>query len=471
MLTFISPGRRVFHGIPGKCEYRSRCGLPQSGSYGWASSRQPGGLRHDRRREDLDLEHGRRNAATLYALKTDSARTHQRRHRRHHDKLFSVVNDGRSTAIGAGGAATADGSRGKARTRRSGTTGTVLKAKGTETTTTKTRKVANNNAGSTTPAQRRKKQPSSSLEQTIKSADVEKGTRVRLRDTGRLGTVVGKKAGGWWIVDLFDSWGAGGAAARTSRTDKVAELHLSPKRRKRSKSEVVPGASESAIDEGVAETGGCPVSTRRINMEPLGNAYAEDPSVASASAAATAAAYTASATKGHSANVSKRHHSTSAKSGTSSPKRNSSSTGKGKSGVNGDRSATTAAGKAKRKSGKAATASSAGRRPKGAGTAPLVMPSADTAGVGTIAAAAVPAATANQSTLEIHYVSGEGLAHADMKEWLIFSDLHVSPASLDVSLEVRVRIVSPNLASNVCLAWTPRLMPCVMFRLSSFGSG
>lgn len=45
----------------------------------------------------------------------------------------------------------------------------------------------------------------------------------------------------------------------------------------------------------------------------------------------------------------------------------------------------------------------------------------------------------DKGTVAINAMSGDGLPHADMEEWLIFSDLHVGPGSLDVGLEVSRR--------------------------------
>lgn len=80
----------------------------------------------------------------------------------------------------------------------------------------------------------------------------------------------------------------------------------------------------------------------------------------------------------------------------------------------------------------------AGKAPAGAAArAGVALPSVlrgQTISLDTMATAGAKVA----KPIAIHTLSGDGLAHADMKEWLVFSDLHVGPSSLDVSLEVSI---------------------------------
>ena len=243
---------------------------------------------------------------------------------------------------------------------------------------------------STTPAA-----ASRTEEQTTNGAEIAVGMRVRLRDTGRLGTVVGKKAGGWWVVDLLKSWGGpereatamGAASGRNGNRDDDGGLGKGgPKR------------NESAVSSNR------PISTRRLNMEPLGSAYASSSDeVSEAPTPTPTAAPSAKAAKNE------RQHSTM----------------KGSGQTQGD-------------SACAATTSDIAE------------------GTATIAAAVAPPSLHVQSFLPvtppaveggvvIHAMSAEGLAHGEMKEWVVFSDLHVSPASLDVTLQVNVLYVRSTL--------------------------
>lgn len=167
-------------------------------------------------------------------------------------------------------------------------------------------------------------------------ADVVAGTRVRLRDSGRLGTVVGKKAGGWWIVDLAESWGA--VAGDVGG---------------------VPSAGMNRTLSSVSSSS--PITTRRVNMEPLGKAYAAPSSDASG------AVRKAPAVSGAAAGV----------------------------------------------------------------ALPSIL-RGQTISLDTMATAGAKVA----EPIMIRTLSGDGLEHAGMKEWLVFSDLHVGPGTLNVSLEV-----------------------------------
>lgn len=228
-------------------------------------------------------------------------------------------------------------------------------------------------------------------EPTTNGAEIAAGMRVRLRDTGRLGTVVGKKAGGWWVVDLLESWGGAdrGAAATGA----------------------APGSSGNELDEGGGvgqggsnrnESGAAlssgSISTRRLNIEPLGNAYASSSEDASAVSTATATPSAASAKN-------KRLHSTLKRSGRTN---------------GGSATATADIAKGTTATGAIAAATAATAPPSLLGQSTLV------------------ARPAEEGAVAIHTMSAEGLAHAEMKEWMVFSDLHVSPSSLDVTLQVSV---------------------------------
>lgn len=181
-------------------------------------------------------------------------------------------------------------------------------------------------------------------------ADVVAGTRVRLRDSGRLGTVVGKKAGGWWIVDLAESWGA--VAGDVGG---------------------VPSAGMNRTLSSVSSSS--PITTRRVNMEPLGKAYAAPSSDASG------AVRKAPAVSGAAAGV----------------------------------------------------------------ALPSIL-RGQTISLDTMATAGAKVA----EPIMIRTLSGDGLEHAGMKEWLVFSDLHVGPGTLNVSLEVLDRVNEEAMKRSAC---------------------
>lgn len=238
----------------------------------------------------------------------------------------------------------------------------------------------------------------------MSSAEIAAGTRVRLRDTGRLGTVVGKKAGGWWQVDLLEAWNGGGAA------------------------ELAGGEVAAAENDAASTAGSGPVSTRRGNMQPLGNAYASTPSLSSSSEATNAAIAAAAPWK---ANVpgSKRRRVSSSKSSRSAD--TAAAAAPAAPAAIGKAAATKT--KTTKKAGAAAVALPAVLPPPLAGqTISLEVPAP------TGATPVTPEGVEEAVAVAISKMSSEGLAHAAMKEWLVFSDLHVSPGSLAVTLEVRV---------------------------------
>ena len=265
--------------------------------------------------------------------------------------------------------------------------------------------------------------PPSEEESTMSSAEIAAGTRVRLRDTGRLGTVVGKKAGGWWKVDLLETWNGGDAA------------------------ELADGVGATAGNDAASPTTGSgPVSTRRVNMEPLGNAYASSSEATPVTVAAAAAAAAAPPT-GNVVGARKRR--------VSSTKSSSSSSGRAATTRSADTD-TAAAPPAAR--GKAATTKRRTAKKAGAGAgdaaaaSPAVVPPSLVGQTISLeipapsVAAAVPEGGAEEVAVTIGKMSSEGLAHAAMKEWLVFSDLHVSPGSLGVTLEVGYPFIHAMLA-------------------------
>lgn len=275
-----------------------------------------------------------------------------------------------------------------------------MKAKGVDTKYDSSTPAAADNAAS----------PSASAASTPAANGAENlvGTRIRLRDTGRLGTVVGKKAGGWWIVELLESWGGGtGASGGSGRGVGGAAAAESTK----AATEVTGGATRNANTVVVAAGGG-PVSTRRVNMEPLGDAYAssspeEGPSLAGATLPRPQA-------------VARRRRSTAASTTSSSSRKGTKSTSQKKVHIEGSASTP--------------TATAAAVRGAAGGEVSVVEASMKAQAVGR----EMP--TTEEETVAIHAMSAEGLAHAEMTEWLVFSDLHVSPTSLGVSLEVSVGV-------------------------------
>lgn len=248
---------------------------------------------------------------------------------------------------------------------------TAMKAKGADKTTS------------------RRALPPQSAEGIASSAEIAVGTRIRLRDTGRLGTVVRKRRGGWWTVDLLER--LGGPASPDA-----AESSVKPSGGGKA-GPGIEGRDVSTQNVTVVASKGF-ISTRRVNMEPLGGAYASPsnnlPVVVGGTATATLPAATA-----------KRRRSAPTSSGS---RRNSS-----------DGSTTTV------------DAVLTAVREGAAGTATATNTSSPELLRGKVSEA-VPVAT---EAVSIRAMSAEGLPHAEMKEWLVFSDLHVSPGSLDVTLE------------------------------------
>ncbi|CAM9325553.1 unnamed protein product, partial [Ectocarpus sp. 12 AP-2014] len=385
MLSFVG-------GMPGPLP-RGRCRLPRalrefSRASGLVNDRHSGGVDGwyftDRSSAKCD-QRGRRNQPTLYALASSGHRQ-----------------QGPAIPGNWGGACTAPivapPARGSTRAARRGlggfSTSTETKAAKGDTATRRP----------TTPEDK----------PTMSSAAIVAGTRVRLLDTGRLGTVVGK-AGGWWKVDLLESWGGRGGGGAAS------------------------GKALGTEADAASRPSG-PVSTRRMNMEPLGNAYAS-PSTAAETSAGTSAAAASPAAK---APAAKRQRS-------ASTKRN----GKTKevAATPGSVAATAVAGTG----GKAVArgkGTKAGRKTT-RGSTGVVPPSL--AGRTISLQVSPPSATAalvekasETATAAVFNMSADGLAHAEMKEWLVFSDLHVSPASLAVSLEVLDRVNEEAMKRSAC---------------------
>lgn len=253
-------------------------------------------------------------------------------------------------------------------------------------------------------------------------AEISVGSRIRLRDTGRLGTVVGKKAGGWWIVELLQSWGGNiGASGGSGRGVSGAAAE-----RTKAAPEAPGGTTRNAT---TVAAGGGPISTRKANMEPLGDAYAswsseERPSLVDATPPQQA--------------VARRRLSTAS---TISSRKGTKSASQKRARVEERASTPTAAVR-----GEAGEEVSAVEAPMKAQVAGRDMP------------------TTGEETVAIHAMSAEGLAHADMTEWLIFSDLHVSPTSLDVSLEVSVGIPRQPHGSTELLAVFARTLSLLYWR-------
>ncbi|CAM9204630.1 unnamed protein product, partial [Laminaria digitata] len=250
-------------------------------------------------------------------------------------------------------------------------------------------------------------------EPTTNGAEIAAGMRVRLRDTGRLGTVVGKKAGGWWVVDLLESWGG------TERD--TAATGASSGRSGNGHDEGGAGGhgASNRTESGAASSSG-PISTRRLNMEPLGSAYASSSEDISAAVTATAAPSAAAAKN-------KRRHSTL----------------KGSGRTNGDSTAATAAAIDIAKGTAATTAVTAAVTAAVAEAAAAAPPSL-------LGQPLLPATPVEEGAVAIHAMSAEGLAHAEMKEWMVFSDLHVSPSSLDVTLQVLDRVNTEAMKRPAC---------------------
>lgn len=228
--------------------------------------------------------------------------------------------------------------------------------------------------------------------------EIAAGMRVRLRDTGRLGTVVGKKAGGWWIVDVLENWGSTGTkkAPRSSskvRGDRHGNGNSSKAVRKR-------GATKQTSTIASGE----PVSTRRGNMEPLGAAYYALPENAS------------QLTVGEATSGNRRRANWSNRRKSESPQQEVEEEGDRLDvGVDPD----------------SAGRESVRKRAMKKSVAALVPPML----LGETISVDVAAENA-ADTVAIRAISSDGLLHGQMKEWLVFSDLHVSSDSLLVSLEV-----------------------------------
>lgn len=377
MLSFVG-------GMPGTLP-SGRCRLPRALR---ELSRTTSGLVNDRHSGGIDgwystdrsnakcEQRGRRNQPTLYALASSG---HRRR--------------GASIAGNWGGACTAPivapPARGSTRAARRGlgsfSTSTEMKDAKDDTATRRP----------TTPADK----------PTMSSAAIAAGTRVRLLDTGRLGTVVGK-AGGWWKVDLLESWGGGGGGTASGK------------------------ALGTEADAASRPSG--PVSTRRMNMEPLGDAYASPSTAAETSAAVEAAVEAAAAASpAAKAPAAKRRRSASTKRN-GKPKEVAATPGSAAAtAVAGTGGKAVARGKGTKAGGKT-TRGSTGVVPPSLAERTISLQASPPA-----TAAALAEKASETATAAVFNMSADGLAHATMKEWLVFSDLHVSPASLAVSLEVR----------------------------------
>ncbi|CAM9232891.1 unnamed protein product [Discosporangium mesarthrocarpum] len=184
------------------------------------------------------------------------------------------------------------------------------------------------------------------------------GARVRLKDSGLLGTVVGKKGGGWWSVDL---------------------LHP---------------------DDSGQEN---PVSTRLVNIQPLGAAYASSDQGALLADAVT--------TAGNS--------------------------------------------RKKKANGEPDEVQSASSGVQGAGLttdvqtvdSPIKLKADDGSKVG--ASAAAESGDVHHH-IRIHTLDTSELPHGAVREWILFSDLHVSTRTLKVCLEVLDRVHEEAMKRDSC---------------------
>ncbi|CAB1108469.1 ABC [Ectocarpus sp. CCAP 1310/34] len=257
---------------------------------------------------------------------------------------------------------------------------------------------------------------------TMSSAAIVAGTRVRLLDTGRLGTVVGK-AGGWWKVDLLESGGGGGGGGTACGK-----------------------AVGTEADAALRPSG--PVSTRRMNMEPLGNAYAL-PSTAAETSAGTSAAVeaavgAAAASPAAKAPAAKRRRSALAKRNGKTKEVAATPGSAAATAVAGTGSKAVARGKGTKAGGKTTRGSTGVVPPSLAGRTISLQASPPSA------TAALAEKASETATAAVFNMSADGLAHVTMKEWLVFSDLHVSPASLAVSLEVLDRVNEEAMKRSAC---------------------
>ncbi|CBJ48405.1 DNA double-strand break repair rad50 ATPase [Ectocarpus siliculosus] len=393
MLSFVG-------GMPGTLQ-SGRCRLPRalrefSRTSGLVDDRHSGGVDGwysiDRSNAKCE-QRGRRNQPTLYALASSG-------HRR----------QGPAIPGNWGGACTAPivapPARGSTRAARRGlggfSTSTEMKAAKDDTTT------------------RRPKTPED--KPTMSSAAIVAGTRVRLLDTGRLGTVVGK-AGGWWKVDLLESWGGGGGGGAAS------------------------GKALGTEADAASRPSG-PVSTRRMNMEPLGNAYAS-PSTAAETSAGTSAAVeaaveAAAASPAAKTPAAKRRRSASTKRNGKTKEVAAAPGSAAATAVAGTGGKAVARGKGTKAGGKTTRGSTGVVPPSLAGRTISLQASPPSA------AAALAEKASETATTAVFNMSADGLAHATMKEWLVFSDLHVSPASLAVSLEVLDRVNEEAMKRSAC---------------------
>lgn len=229
-------------------------------------------------------------------------------------------------------------------------------------------------------------------------AGVAAGTRVRLRDTGRLGTVIGQKKGGWWVVDVLETWDPGATPDSNMSTSSLGD------RAGDSASAATAARGESGANRNISAVSK-PISTRRVNMEPLGDAYSSPEPLFEISSPAAGG-------EGH------QGISGTEKSGTKP---------RGRTKVGGSR-------KSKADVAAADSVDTIAAPVLGGGTLPSLLPGQ------TISLAQTHTlATREEREIVIHAMSANETAHGEMKEWIIFSDLHVSPSSLAVSLEVGER--------------------------------
>ncbi|CAM9298178.1 unnamed protein product [Scytosiphon promiscuus] len=267
-------------------------------------------------------------------------------------------------------------------------------------------------------------------ESTMSSAEIAAGTRVRLRDTGRLGTVVGK-AGGWWKVDLLEGWGAVGGGATTATAAAGS------------------GAGKNATASGSSAASSGPVSTRRVNIEPLGNAYASPPPPSEAVPPVSPIAVAPPEVK---APASKRPRAAPASSKRST--RAAATTAEPTAAAAATPVADVGGEAARTKRTKATKKRTVAAAPTSAASTVVVPPSL----VGQTISLQVPPPAATNSvdekgqaaTVTIGKMSAEGLAHDEMEEWLVFSDLHVSPGSLSVTLEALDRVNEEAMKRSAC---------------------
>ena len=260
------------------------------------------------------------------------------------------------------------------------------------------------------------------------ATEIVAGTRVRLRDTGRLGTVVGKKQGGWWVVDLLESWEGARTKKAPRRSSKVGRDGGGGVASRATSGGTKSGSGREGTSRKASTiASGGPVSTRKVNMEPLGAAYAPLGVALEAAAGATR----------------------------SGKLRYADSTSSSKSGVVQQKVEKEIA---RRKGtwseiigGEIGSTDPASARSGAVKNAVSAWPSALVGQTISIDMSGESAPATEGDADAIRTMRVDGLPHAQMKEWLVFSDLHVSPGSLAVCLEVSAAMPT-NQCSMLCLS-------------------